>query len=271
MKKTVKLDIARLICSLNGEGGEGVLNQIEHSYRHFAVSGEGKGDMSLNFQVTPFFGEGKNPKISFDSERNSLQMETDKFNLWFNCQLNEGKAVISSDNPLLSLGTILRNIYTWHLMNGDGIVFHASGLIKDGSAYIFIGPSKSGKSTVSRLSSHLTLINDDIIFLREGKDGFRIFTTPPWSCQIKVLEANISVPLQALFLLKKDKRNFLEKLSHKEALSLLMTSPYLPLSTANLERLISRFQRLIAQTPTYKLHFLPQVSFWQCIKNELSH
>ena len=271
MKKTIKLEIAKFVSSLTGEGRKEreFLERVGDSYRPFVVPDRIREKIALSFKLEPHSSKRGKTNVFFDSTHRLFQMETEEFNLQFATRFNKGEAHIFSSRPLQTLGTILRNIYTWNLLNKDGIVLHASGLIRGESAYVFAGPSESGKSTITKVSSHLAVINDDIVFLRGGKEGFLIYTTPPWNCGIKTLNTNTSFPLKALFILKKDKKDFLKKIERCEAFSQIITYPNLPFEMIPWGKLLTQTQKLIEKTPTYELHFLPQVSFWQCIKDEL--
>ena len=57
-----------------------------------------------------------------------------------------------------SLANFLRNIYNILITKEGGLVLHACGIVKDNKAYIFFGPSQSGKSTVAQLSRDYTIL-----------------------------------------------------------------------------------------------------------------
>lgn len=266
----VKLKIGGLVSSLQGaqEEEKEFMKRIKKDYQPFLVPPETKEKISLILKLKPSFRKERIPQILFESRRNLLKMSTDRFKFQYDFGLKKGEASISDIAPLLSLGTILRNIYTWNFLNEGGLVFHACGLVKDGSAFVFVGPSESGKSTVAKVSG-LAVLNEDIIFLKEKKKGFFSFTTPPWSSQIKTLNINTFFLLKALFILKKDKSNFLKKMTGKEAFSQIIAWPNLPEELIPWEKIFSRLQRLLEKVPVYELHFLPRASFWRCIENEL--
>ncbi|MEO1302477.1 MAG: hypothetical protein AAFV36_04775 [Myxococcota bacterium] len=94
--------------------------------------------------------------------------------------------------PLDSLAT--------KLLLRDGVVLHASAVVIDGRAYVFVGPSGAGKTTLARLlrDDH-TVLSDERIIVREFSDGYRVYGTP-WPSDLRAAE-NSSAPLGAIFLL----------------------------------------------------------------------
>lgn len=99
---------------------------------------------------------------------------------------------------------------------------HASAVCVDGSALIFLGPSKAGKSTICRLlSRHATPWADDKLYLISQANGEwsvasadnRNLGKPPSGQEDSSLEC---VPLKAIFRLYQALEPHLERISEIE-------------------------------------------------------
>lgn len=83
------------------------------------------------------------------------------------------------------LNSLLRMTYSQAVLTHWGISIHASAVVIDGKAYLFMGKSGTGKSThavqwMKRFPS-ATLLNDDNPTLRYDDDGRVVAYGTPWS------------------------------------------------------------------------------------------
>ncbi|MFI3294903.1 MAG: hypothetical protein R3Y19_02690 [Rikenellaceae bacterium] len=96
------------------------------------------------------------------------------------------------------------------------ILLHASAVIKDGRAYLFLGKSGTGKSTHSRQwlesFSDAELLNDDHPVVRCFDDGRTLAFGSPWSGKTRCYR-NLSADLGALVRIKRAGYNRLTRLS----------------------------------------------------------
>ena len=104
------------------------------------------------------------------------------------------------------------------------ILVHSSVLMINGEAVMFLAPSGTGKSTHTRLwrqvyGDRVTMINDD-------KPHVNVYGTP-W-CGKHGIENNISAPVKALFLLKRNETNVARKLTIHEAFPYVFNQTYRP-------------------------------------------
>ncbi len=83
-------------------------------------------------------------------------------------------SVAITDDPSEPLERILDNVLRFvvaHLAaSSGGFALHAAGVLRDGRAYLFAGPSRAGKSTVLRLLGPETSLGDDLaLVLPDGE------------------------------------------------------------------------------------------------------
>jgi hypothetical protein len=146
---------------------------------------------------------------------------------------------------------------------------HASGVVKDGEAYLFTGPSGSGKTTIASLVPEYSVLNDEIVILGKHNGAFYAAGTP-FGRQLKNRK-NLTTRLKAIFLIKHGERNYVKDLTPSEFVKSLFKEVVLPiplLSTDKVGALMERidFCNIVAQeAPCYELYFLPDQSIWQCI------
>jgi hypothetical protein len=86
--------------------------------------------------------------------------------------------ILQSANPY-SIDSVLRIVHTLILAREGGFLLHSAGTIRNGRAFLFSGVSGAGKTTISRLAPpDVTLLTDEISYIRRGPDGYHACGTP---------------------------------------------------------------------------------------------
>ena len=191
---------------------------------------------------------------------------------WGNVDLTNGKGKIYTipQRLFLSLKTFLRYVFIFlHLVDGDGLVLHALGVLKDGEVYVFFGPSGSGKTTAANLSTGHTILSDDLVFLRPEGGSYWVHPTPPWGDIQRGERENRPYPLRAVFKLMKAEKISMRRCNPVQAISDVITFPPMPAELFPPDRLLARFSHLAKRVPFYELRFVKDRSFWSCIEGRL--
>ena len=107
----------------------------------------------------------------------------------------------------------------------DGFLFHASSIAVDNKGYLFTAHSGVGKSTHAKiwkklLGDRLTYINDDKPVIRKVGEDFFVYGTP-WNGKHK-LDSDKKVKIQAICMIRRSDKNFVEPLDKKDAIALFM-------------------------------------------------
>lgn len=109
----------------------------------------------------------------------------------------------------------------------DTLLTHASAIVHEGKAYLFLGKSGTGKSTHSRmwLSAVLgsVLMNDDHPVIRISEDGIPVAYGSPWSGKTKCYK-NMSAPLGGIVRISRAPHNKAVRQSPLQGYASLMTS-----------------------------------------------
>ena len=104
------------------------------------------------------------------------------------------------------------------------IFLHASAVIQSGKAFIFLGESESGKSTISRTSG-LEILSDDIVVL--GKKN-NIFFAGGSNLDLKLSHYDPKVyPISTIYTLKKTLHTYYQKMPLIERIAAIFSSTIL--------------------------------------------
>ena len=152
----------------------------------------------------------------------------------------------------------------------NNFLVHACAVSRDGEGYVFVGPSKSGKSTIARLSSNYSVLNDETVIIKKEKGSYIVGSTPFRGDFLD--NENVSAPLKAIFLIKHgDGKNIIKSISKMEFITRFIREVISPntLFSTNVENTFLEMLDFCAdvanEVPFYELQFLPDRSFWDSI------
>lgn len=136
------------------------------------------------------------------------------------------------------------------------LLFHGSVVAVDGKAYLFTAKSGTGKSTHTELwrkyfGEKAIMINDDKPLLKVTEEGVFACGTP-WDGKHR-LSTNITVPLMAICILSREKKNTIRKITSSEAFPMLMQQCYRPMNTLALTKTLNVLDRLKENVCFYQL------------------
>ena len=182
---------------------------------------------------------------------------------------------VSGDFGTASLSLAGRPVEQWLAFNSsvdfcyllatagkDTVLTHASSVIYEGRAYLFLGKSGTGKSTHSRMwqtaLEGVELMNDDHPVLRVGPDGSTTAYGSPWSGKTPCYK-NISAPLGGVIRISRASHNRAVRLTPIQAYASLMTS----CSGMTWDRELAdgkdrTLQGIISRTPCWVMECLPE-------------
>ncbi len=175
-------------------------------------------------------------------------------------------SVRQNANPY-SLDSVLRILHSLILAERGGFLLHAASAICDGQAYLFSGVSGAGKTTMTRLAPpDITLLTDEISYLRPRADGYAAFGTP-FAGELARAGENCSAPVAALFFLEKGAENRIDELSSAEAVRRLMRNILFFAEDKGLvEQLFATACDFVARVPIRRLTFYPDARVWDLVR-----
>jgi hypothetical protein len=159
---------------------------------------------------------------------------------------------------------------------GTGLLLHASGIVLDGAGYVFTGASGRGKTTVSRLAAgRAEVLTDENVIIQLNPAGAELCSTPFWGHSTPpelIHRVNRRAPLAAICLLEHAPDFWLQPLGPAEAVMALLTTEKVATERADSAAAwLAVVERLIKQTPVYRLGFRPTPELWDFISAEFSH
>lgn len=151
--------------------------------------------------------EGYRIELRYADDTRPHIVETDK-------DFAHARALIRWDDRYVAtaLTSMLRIVFAQAILPYDAVSLHASAVVSEGKAFLFMGKSGTGKSTHSALwIRHIgdtELLNDDnpIVRVIEGK---AVVYGSPWSGKTPCYR-NVSAPVAAMVRLKQGPRNRFE-------------------------------------------------------------
>ncbi|MDO8551798.1 MAG: hypothetical protein Q7S03_03930 [bacterium] len=247
----MNLKIGNLVCRLAVEDEEWE-RLIEKKYQFFKAAGN-KPDLIINL-------------IAWDKE---------SFHLSFSPDISLGKLYIPKRaKKFKTFDFFLKTgLATLFLSNG-GFFLHGASLLKDGKVIIFAGKKGAGKSTILKLASNLTPLNDDFAIIQDSTKGYFAHSSPFYE-KNDIPQTNIKAPIKAVFLLVKASENQLKKIPLNEAIIklaslILLPNPQLFLSpsqsTLLMEKIWSAACKFPKKTPCFMLYFKKDNSFLELLK-----
>jgi hypothetical protein len=171
-----------------------------------------------------------------------------------------------SANPY-SIDAVLRIVHTLALARQGGMLLHAASAIRNGKAFVFAGVSGAGKTTISRLApSDVTLLTDEISYVRKSGDGYIAFGTP-FTGELAKLGENVSAPLAAVYFLEQGPANRIESVPAGDAIRSLLANVLFFAEEPELVRQVFQSAcELVERIAVARLTFMPDSRVWEMIQ-----
>ena len=222
-----------------------VYTNKDHVEPGFIMLSVFKNDQGYCFEFTQPRSEHVNGRLFIDNSMKSarLTLEGSEFSQW------------------LTFNTGVNFCYLLAVSCLDTVLTHASCIMYEGNAYLFLGKSGTGKSTHSRMWLNAIegteLMNDDHPVVRIDKDGKAIAYGSPWSGKTHCYK-NVQAPVGGIIRIVRAPHNKARRLSPIESYASLMTScsgmTWEPSLADGRDRTI---QKIIASTPCWTMECLP--------------
>lgn len=148
---------------------------------------------------------------------------------------------------------------TCRLLGRDGgLLLHASTCVRDGVAYLFMGHSGAGKSTISELAESVGafILSDDRTIITM-EDGVPTAWGTPWHGSF-ARTASGSAPIHSISLLVQDREDRLERIPAQRALKETFVRLIQPrITPADVQQNLATLEEVIRHVPVNALHFQP--------------
>jgi hypothetical protein len=146
-----------------------------------------------------------------------------------------------------------------------GVALHGAGVAKHGRAWVFAGPSRSGKSTAIRLSSG-TSLGDDFAVIVPAAQGFVVPAVPFDNAEAGI-GSTPPMPLALVLRLHQGPKPLLSRptgpIAHAALMSCLAFPWALPDLAAKIDGAVAA---LVSDGRFAELTFAPDPSFWELLE-----
>jgi hypothetical protein len=173
--------------------------------------------------------------------------------------------------------SFLRVACALYLAPLGGVLVHACSVERDGRAYLFVGESGAGKSTIARLSAPSLILSDEVSAVAPASGGgYRCHATPFWGDladdvdaqgqRIMLREEPASAPLVRVLFPRKDARDAVVPAARLGAFTSMMREIFVFGDDDETTRAITAScGRIVDQVPVAHLHFRKSAEFWSCL------
>lgn len=165
--------------------------------------------------------------------------------------------------PFLELLTI--NL----LAHGKGVLLHASCIDDNGSGYLFLGHSGSGKSTIANIwneENGIRILSDDRVIVSLSEKGLIAHGTP-WHGTANYA-INASVPVRKVFFISHSKHNSAIKINGIKATSELVRNAFLTFWDKNrMENSTETLMQISQKAEMFSLGFFPDRKILNFVRN----
>ena len=262
MKKILTLNIAGLHIELTCKNIL-LFNALCQRYHLFLLQGEPQFQIEITWEKNTSLVGFSIPDISF--QNNQVNLSGREFSGYCDVKERHASLVIGVTTPVAAVDYFLRVVFAFLIFQAEGMMVHGAGILHNGSGYLFFGRSGSGKTTVSHSSVNDEVLNDDLVAVVPQGNTWKMYSTPFWN-PTQVKPKPLAAPLTAMYRLVQDNKAYLESFKTGQALAEFMANiPIISSSPAQSECLMERCITLLRQVPAYRLHFLPDASFWGVI------
>lgn len=250
---------------------------IEETHVPFVVPNETPADLTLECEVAPLrplsgpvtYSAGRawdlrrhedgSEEIVF---RGGAEFGTEVWQLRLDSGFRRGtlvEAPVMPDRAVRADGyPLLEYIVARLVARHEGALIHASTAIVDDGAYVFVGHSGAGKSTIASIaeSEGARIPTDDRTILT-ARDGQLMAWGTPWHGSL-IRKSPEGAPLRRLYLLQQAKEDRCEPLPLGRAVKELFVRLIQPrLHPAEIQLTLEVLERIVARVPVAILHFRP--------------
>ena len=236
---------------------------LEHRFGAF-LNPSAHPAVQFDITVMPDAAADPDADLSVALRDGSWVMQRGDFRAEWNIASRRGR-IWQTLNPY-AIDSVLRIVHTLVLSTEGGFLLHASSAVRDGRAYVFTGPSGAGKSTIVGLApGDVTVLTDEISYLRRTPDGYVAFGTP-FAGERGEAGEPVSAPVAALFQLGRGEENRHEQLDATAAVRTLMRNIlFFAHDRPMVSRVLDAACDFASRVPAYTLLFSPDQRVWNTV------
>lgn len=242
---------------------EGFVRMLEDRYVGF-VSSSHRAAITFDIEIVqPRFAD-RDADVKVKQQAGRWTLTRGDFHAEWEPSSGRGN-IRQSANPY-SIDSVLRIVHTLVLAREKGFLLHAASAIRNGKAFLFAGVSGAGKTTISRLApADVTLLTDEISYVRRQEDGYVAFGTP-FTGELAKVGENVSAPVKAMYLLAQGPENRIEPVPSGEAVrALLANTLFFAEEEEYVQAAFHAAFEFVSRMPVSRLTFVSDSRVWELI------
>jgi len=176
-----------------------------------------------------------------------------------------------TDDPGEKRGRVVENVVRFLAAElaaeQGGFALHSAGVLRDGRAWIFAGPSRSGKTTAVALAAPAESLGDDFGIVLPTDDGWRTFALPFDSAEkVSGDPPRGSFPIAAVWRLRHAEATRVVAANGALATAALMGCLAFPWALPERsQELLDRVERLVGEGRFAEFEFTRDADVWSCL------
>jgi len=245
-------------------GDAGLSEELRTQYEAF-IKPDTAGSIHLTVHSIPPSGSDPNADVRVSCDAGRWMMDRGDFHACYDPAART--AVVHAVAGRYGVDSAIRITHSLVLAEQRGFLLHASSLIRGGRAFIFAGPSGAGKTTISRLAREEDhLLTDEISCIRRCQDSWIAFGTP-FAGELARSGENRQAPVEALYLLRHGRENYIEPLSTAAAVrSILRNVLFFAADPRLTDSLFDTICKFACDVQVCRLSFVPDARVWDLIQ-----
>lgn len=145
----------------------------------------------------------------------------------------------------------------------NGCVVHASTLIKNRKAYIFMGKEGAGKSTIRQLCKSVESLGDDVAIIAKNSGKFYLYGSPFFQ-RTKRSYPNKKILIEGIFNIVQSRHTKVEKIANFDAFICMRSNTFRVTDIINQNLFL---KDLVEYVPILQLEFEKNTDFWEMISS----
>ena len=164
------------------------------------------------------------------------------------------------------LENYLRVLTASFVLEAGGFLLHGAGIVRDGKAFVFFGPSGAGKTTITQLSPDDLVLSDDLTLVVRTPRGYEAAGIPFGLAHHHVPESAGSFPIDSFNMLVQAAAVRRTELAPAQALAEIAGClPFVMQDTAQSARGLDNVANVVWEVPVHRLEFRKDASFWNVL------
>jgi hypothetical protein len=228
-----------------------LFSELSERYQAFATSQDKPFAIYLK---NSFSGNGGSPEFVYNFELHQAALRA----------FPRESQFVGANNRY-TLDCLLRILLTWMLLPRTGFLLHAATVVRRDRAYLFMGKSGAGKSTVASLAPEGSVLTDELSLVRREDGIWRAYGTPFWG-EFRAGDSNTSAPIAGIFRLVQAEENRVTPLRPVEFLRAMIANVlFFSRRPADSQRLLEIVGQAAQELRGYALEFRKDRTLWEVL------